>query len=190
MEKLIQFAYVSRSTFPLTNQKEDLHPEVARILRISRRNNRGRQLAGALYFGDGNFFQCLEGDEKEVLGLYEKLKTDPRHTDLRVLRHVEIGTRTFSGWDMKYIPAEEDVQRMLQVFGLSSFDPYRFNDGMTARMIELLHAKPDGTTELAAAPAEPVTPQAAPSCSRWKFGTLAFATLFFAELVWMFAKGQ
>ena len=73
MSRLIQIIYISRSSFITTTNSTEIEPNVARILAKSRVNNRKNGLVGVLYFGDGCFFQCLEGEETEVDKLYSKL---------------------------------------------------------------------------------------------------------------------
>ena len=74
MARHLRIVYASRSTFPPIRDGAGIHPEVARILVQSRRNNARHRIYGGLYFADGSFFQCLEGREAEVQALYERLE--------------------------------------------------------------------------------------------------------------------
>ena len=74
MSDLVQIVYVSRSTFTTIPAGLGIEPSVARILAQSRANNARRGLVGALYFGDGCFFQCLEGRAADVDHLYAALR--------------------------------------------------------------------------------------------------------------------
>ena len=77
MSDLVQIVYVSRSTFTTMPAELGIEPSVARILAQSRINNSRRGLVGALYFGDGCFFQCLEGrtaDVERVIAHYDYAK--------------------------------------------------------------------------------------------------------------------
>ena len=109
----------------------------------SRRNNPAKGLVGALYFGDGNFFQCLEGPVTEVDALYARLGKDDRHRDLTVLNREPIAQLSFSGWSMKYVPNASVVRKLLDRHKLETFDPYRFNAGMLSDMVGLLLSGPD-----------------------------------------------
>lgn len=135
---LVRIVYISRSTFTTMPAEMGIEPSVARILAQSRINNARRGLVGALYFGDGCFFQCLEGRAEAVDRLYDALLKDPRHTDLKVLTRRPIARTGFSSWAMKYVPLDADMKALLAEFGLESFDPYRFNDGAVARVLEIL----------------------------------------------------
>jgi hypothetical protein len=138
MSNLVQLIYISRSNLPATDKTEFIQPEVSQILSKSRRNNRTKQIVGALYFGNNFFFQCLEGEQKKILELYEVLKTDSRHSDLRIVSIKPIIQRSFGEWEMKYVPAENDVQKLLNSFGMTAFDPYLFDESMNNKMLQLL----------------------------------------------------
>ncbi|HEY8027186.1 MAG TPA: BLUF domain-containing protein [Burkholderiaceae bacterium] len=139
MKKLIRIVYVSRSTFAPGATSRGLEPNIARILAKSRANNRKNGLVGVLYFGDGCFFQCLEGEADAVDTLYGKLEIDPRHRELQLISREDIEQFSFGAWSMKYIPAEKKIQALLRQEGLNTFDPYRFSPAGTRAMLALLH---------------------------------------------------
>ena len=72
MTDLIRIVYISRATFPITPDSDGIEPNVARILSTSRTNNRKNGLVGMLYYGDGCFFQCLEGETASRQCLYPR----------------------------------------------------------------------------------------------------------------------
>lgn len=146
MSNLIQIVYISRSTFAPTKTVAGIEPNVARILAKSRVNNRKRGLVGVLYFGDGCFFQCLEGEKEIVESLYKTLEQDDRHTDLKVLSNKPIAQCSFAEWSMKYVPLEEPMNKLMSANGYSEFDPYRFNADMIEKVLELLFVSNAGTT--------------------------------------------
>ncbi|MFN4263793.1 MAG: BLUF domain-containing protein [Thioalkalivibrionaceae bacterium] len=137
----IQLAYASTADFPKAKAGVDV--EVGRILRQSRRNNAKRGVVGALYYGDGFFFQCIEGSTDAVESLYATIRKDPRHSDVVELVRRPITQPTFERWQMKYVPADEAVQAMLVRFGLKRFNPYRFDTPLVEAMLELLHRRED-----------------------------------------------
>lgn len=138
MSDLVQIVYVSRSTFPPRPAEHGIEPSVARILAQSRINNARRGLVGALYFGDGCFFQCLEGRAEDVDRLYATLLGDPRHADLKVLSRTTIERTSFPDWSMKYVPLDAPMKALLQERGLARFDPYGFDAATVARVLDLL----------------------------------------------------
>lgn len=116
-----------------------IQPNVARILLKSRANNEKNGLVGVLYFGDNNFFQCLEGEQSAVEKLYEKLLLDPRHKDLQIIVKKPINTLSFSNWSMKYVPLESKMRSILTANGFKKFDPYQFDKNTNNLVINLLH---------------------------------------------------
>ena len=147
MQNLIQIIYISRSTFESTESVNGIEPNVARILMKSRTNNREKGLVGVLYFGDGCFYQCLEGEAKVVDTLYAKLLEDDRHKDLKILSRKAISALSFSDWAMKYVPLESKMMSLLQLNGYKKFDPYLFNEDMINSVLNLLHKSNDSSAK-------------------------------------------
>ncbi|MBC7757050.1 MAG: BLUF domain-containing protein [Bdellovibrio sp.] len=145
MTSLIQLIYISRSTFAPAELSNIIEPNVARILLKSRVNNKKNGLVGVLYFGDGCFFQCLEGTAESVDQLYETLLNDTRHKDLKILSRKSIDALSFSDWSMKHVQLEDGMIKLLKSQGLKTFDPYNFNAEMTKNALELLHSTKDVT---------------------------------------------
>lgn len=145
MTNLIQMICISRSTFAPAEITNGIEPNVARILLKSRANNKKNSLVGVLYFGNGCFFQCLEGAAEAVDNLYETLLKDTRHKDLKVLSRKPIDVLSFSNWSMKHVPLEDEMTKLLKSQGFKTFDPYNFNAEMTKNAMELLHSSNDST---------------------------------------------
>jgi len=143
MQQLIQIIYISRSTFASSGLVRGIEPNVALILAKSRINNRRNGLVGVLYFGDGCFFQCLQGEEAAVDALYARLESDNRHTDLKLFSRKQISALSFADWSMKYVPIEADMTRLLVRSGFQKFDPYLFNDAMVQSVMSLLQSSAD-----------------------------------------------
>lgn len=77
------------------------------ILEQARRKNARIDITGILLYRQGRFFQYLEGEEAAVRGVYDEIREDPRHTDLRVLLESPVGSRRFSEWTMGSEPLRE-----------------------------------------------------------------------------------
>ncbi len=177
MTELIQVSYASRSNFP-ANTMGGIEPELARILLVSRRNNPRRGLVGALYYGDGCFFQCLEGPQPAVEALLRTLAVDPRHSDLKILSRRTIRRRTFSAWSMKYVPLEDSVKQLLRTHQFDRFDPYRFDATVIEGMIRLLQTAADpGSTDPSAALVHQEYQQRIREFSRLVWGALGLAAV-------------
>ena len=170
MSRHLRLVYASRSPFAPIRDGAGIHPEVARILVQSRRNNARQRIVGGLYFADGSFFQCLEGREAEVQALYDRLAADPRHRDVRLLDRREIDAPAFGEWAMKHVPNAPEVQQLLARHGRSGFDPHSFPPALVDAMVGLLLERPD-----VAPPGEPV-PGLEPAARRMFFTRIAVAT--------------
>tara|TARA_R110000796_G_scaffold127333_3_gene242524 strand:- start:33568 stop:34182 length:615 start_codon:yes stop_codon:yes gene_type:complete len=145
MTDLIRIVYISRATFPSADPADGVEPTVSRILSTSRVNNRKNGLVGMLYYGDGCFFQCLEGETSKVQTLYKTLLKDPRHKDLKILASEPIKRLSFPDWSMKYAPVDQHMRNLLEEHGFDHFDPYRFDHHLVERVMQLLQGVPDPT---------------------------------------------
>lgn len=145
MSTLLQIIYISRSTFNSTDSLNKIEPNVARILAKSRINNRKNGLVGVLYFGDGVFFQCLEGDEATINQLMGKLEADPRHQDLKVVSKKYINQLSFADWAMKFAPIDAKIVRFLKANGFERFDPYLFSEETVSKFLDELFYADDPT---------------------------------------------
>jgi hypothetical protein len=156
MQKLVQIIYISRSTFENTDAINKIEPNVVRILAKSRINNRKNGLVGVLYFGDGAFFQCLEGEEDAINTLFAKIESDPRHKDVKLISKKYISRVSFPDWAMKYAPLDEKMGKYLKEHGYQSFDPYVFTPEMTQNILGLLVDAYDPTVEIESSYLNPV----------------------------------
>lgn len=91
--------YMSRCSRTMT--PEDLQE----IQRACERNNPGVQISGFLIRLGDFFFQALEGPTTSVDRLFqERIRQDPRHTEICVLRvESKVRRRQFSGWRMQLL---------------------------------------------------------------------------------------
>lgn len=155
---LMQLAYISRATFTPYPKESGIEPTVARILATSRRNNPIKNIVGGLYYGDGCFFQYLEGEESAVRTLCECIKQDHRHKDFKVVLEGPIEERTFGDWSMKYVPVTVGIDAFLYRHKLNTFDPYKFTDPMVHEIIDLIQVAQDsdqaGSAKGSARPAQ------------------------------------
>ncbi|SDU16602.1 BLUF domain-containing protein [Halopseudomonas salegens] len=145
MTELVRIIYISRATFDTLPAADGVEPTVSRILSVSRRNNRNNGLVGMLYYGDSCFFQCLEGERNKVEALYRTLLKDKRHTDLKILASEPIKRLSFPDWNMKYVPLDQSMSRLMSEHGFERFDPYRFDHHLVERVMQLMQGVPDPT---------------------------------------------
>ena len=102
-----------------------------------------RNLVGVLYYGDGCFFQCLEGTAEDIDELLESLHRDTRHGGLEILSRCEIQQRSFHDWNMKYVSIDTQVQQLLKKNGMQRFDPYQFSPEMIRQLVDMFYQMPE-----------------------------------------------
>ncbi len=91
--------YRSHSRIPADERKHAL----AEIFNEARHNNRAHGVTGALLMTDHYFVQALEGDEKVVQSLYDRIAKDDRHDQLTLLESSGVDHRAFGRWSMAQI---------------------------------------------------------------------------------------
>ncbi|MDF4220796.1 MULTISPECIES: BLUF domain-containing protein [Maribacter] len=82
--------------------------EMEELLENARANNERDDITGCLIYYKGGFVQLLEGSKKNITELYDKIKKDPRHTNVTLFSDDEISKRTFPNWGMAYYPIDEN----------------------------------------------------------------------------------
>ncbi len=96
--KLIELAYVSRSTQKM-NEIEFIN-FLGEIRYLNKKNN----LTGVISFkSSGVFGHLIEGFESVVLPLFEKIKSDPRHSEVTLIHQGYILERSYSKYPVKFI---------------------------------------------------------------------------------------
>lgn len=98
--KLLRLVYVSNAAPNLSLQ------DIYEIEKSSAKNNQASRITGILSYKENTFVQFLEGPELCLQRLLAKIKKDPRHKNIDILRKRYIQQRQFKHWHMKYIPIE------------------------------------------------------------------------------------
>jgi len=91
---VLQLTYISTVRGPVAE------PDVAEILRTSRRNNAAADVTGLLLYNGRRFLQALEGPEPAVRAIYARVAADPRHHAVVVLSERLVAQRAFGAWAM------------------------------------------------------------------------------------------
>ena len=100
---LYQFIYISRITSTGLSGASTLND----IAETSIKNNTINNITGILCYGNGYFFQYVEGTEQALTNLKNQLLMDDRHKDLQMLEFSEIKTRRFENWSLRSIVLEQ-----------------------------------------------------------------------------------
>ena len=96
--RLHSLLYVSRSLLaPLGDEAQILE-----IVYDAVEFNAAHGVTGALIATHGYFAQHLEGPEPVIAALMGRIKVDPRHRDVRIIREAPGVARLFDRWSMAY----------------------------------------------------------------------------------------
>lgn len=81
--------------------------EVGRIARNARVSNSENGITGLLVFDGERFAQHLEGRSERVRELFERIRSDPRHTGVRLLHQRPSGVRNYPRFSMAFADIDE-----------------------------------------------------------------------------------
>jgi len=102
---LSQLIYVS------TPEKSFSEEELDNLLTEARKTNQELEITGILLYTGSNFFQVLEGKESDIGFVFEKIKSNPKHSDIVVILKEAISKRSFEEWNMAYTRVSPDEIR-------------------------------------------------------------------------------
>ena len=96
MKDLYRLVYTSSRRAVCTDE------EIVKILESCKRHNPLRNITGILLHSDKRFLQYLEGEQEEVMKLYDLILTDERHGGVNKREFTKIEERLFPGWHMGF----------------------------------------------------------------------------------------
>ena len=135
-----RLCYVSQSTKVDHLVREDL----MNIINEAVRFNAEHHIFGVLYYGNGYFFQCLEGEREAVENVYyDRILKDPRHQNLKILTLDDLEEIKFSTWNMKFAPYHQDIMGFMATQGTAQFDPYVLDDSNLIAFLDILCQTPE-----------------------------------------------
>ncbi|HCW07589.1 MAG TPA: bluf domain protein [Cytophagales bacterium] len=91
---------LSQLTYVSTRNTNCTEAEIEKILGACKKNNPPLAITGILLYSDNKFIQMVEGDSKVILGLYDKIKTDNRHSNCTMISYGPITEKSFPSWHM------------------------------------------------------------------------------------------
>lgn len=131
---LFQLVYISRITSKGLSCSSTLND----IAKISIQNNKSEDVTGILCYGNGYFFQCIEGSEQVLTNLKNRILMDDRHKDMQLLEFVEIAKRRFTGWSLRSITLEKWMIKDSKIKALMPFTPYEWSTGKWQQFLGML----------------------------------------------------
>lgn len=120
---LIRLVYVSSLTFS-SRLKASIFDEVETH---ARDYNKQQSITGILCYGNAHFLQCIEGEKAKVLALQQRIFTDKRHKNVKILMLKTIDQRMFIDWRMRLLFLERwlwSPATKQQAMKLSPFLPF------------------------------------------------------------------
>ena len=134
---LVRLMYASRAAATVNQD------ELVAILRKSQAHNSAQGITGVLClcFNERIFVQALEGGRSAVNQLYNRIATDPRHTQVELLCYEEIGERRFAGWAMGQVNmARLNPALLLKYSERPALDPYAVSGQASMALFQELMA--------------------------------------------------
>ncbi|HBI48645.1 MAG TPA: hypothetical protein DDY26_02270 [Moraxellaceae bacterium] len=96
MGQIHYVTYVSRMTL-----KAGITPRtLSDIMTVAQRENSAHQITGFLCFGNGYFFQYIEGEKSAIEQLFGNIERDGRNRDVTLKSKGVIEQRLFQDWQM------------------------------------------------------------------------------------------
>jgi len=132
VSQLCRIIYCSRSL--LKGSRSDIETHIRRILATARTNNPQAGLTGAMAFTERCFAQVLEGEHENLSCLFQKIRSDSRHTDVKILARSNTRERLFASWSMAYVDTPYGHGHPLAHFSFEA----ALIDGAAPQALELL----------------------------------------------------
>jgi hypothetical protein len=89
--------------------------------------NGTKRVSGMLVYNGKYFLQCIEGSDEAIDELFEKIKVDGRHANLKLIGTIDIEKRDFEAWNMGYVNTKSQIKKVIhEECGKNEFDPYDF----------------------------------------------------------------
>lgn len=131
---LYQFIYISRITSIGLSGASTLND----IAEVSIAHNKAENISGILCYGNGYFFQYIEGSEQALTNLKNRILKDNRHKDIQTLAFSAITERRFTGWSLRSIILERWMLKDPKVKEFLPFKPYEWASNDWAKFLEIL----------------------------------------------------
>lgn len=136
----VQLIYISEAV------GEELSPE---FIREAQERNKKVGVSGVIVSTPKVYLQLIEGERTAVNRLYSRILKDYRHTNLVILRYVEIRRREFSEQLMVHLEVQDLLENVISVNRLSmQLDPEHITGvealGLMRRIAAVMKAVHDG----------------------------------------------
>ena len=131
---LYQLVYISRITSIGLSSASTLND----VAKIAIKNNKADRVTGILCYGNGYFFQYVEGSEQALTNLKNRILMDDRHKDMQTLEFSALAKRRFTGWSLRSITLERWMLSDSKVKALMPFKPYNWSTNEWRQFLDIL----------------------------------------------------
>ena len=131
---LYQLIYISRITSTGLSGASTLND----IAETAIKNNTANDVTGILCYGNGYFFQCIEGSKQALTNLKNRILRDDRHKDMQTLEFSAIAKRRFTGWSLRSITLERWMLGDSKIKALMPFKPYEWGSNQWHQFLDVL----------------------------------------------------
>lgn len=133
----VRLAYASTATANPAHIRNDL----IQIFESAQQYNFNHQLTGVLLYGNGYFFQYIEGRKPEVDRLYQHLLKDLRHQGVSLLFYDVAEQLKFDQWGSCYTHFEPPIEHFFRQHQLAGFNPYLLNNQLIHSFLDMLYSR-------------------------------------------------
>ena len=138
--------YVSQAKRPFEST------ELSQLLEHSQARNKQDGITGLLIyrlnieFSRGNFVQVLEGSEKAIDDIWQRISNDERHHTIVVVEEGKIEDRQFGQWSMGFRNVDADDLKNFEAYSDLGSDEFwsQITSGAAPEALDLLKSFYDG----------------------------------------------
>lgn len=152
MTDLYQLVYISHITSTGLSGASTLND----IAEVAVKANKKHGITGILCYGNGCFFQCVEGSEQVLTNLKNNLLKDERHKDFKIIDFSPIESRRFDSWSLRAIVLERWLLKEDRVKKMMPFKPYEWTEYESEKFLSLLHQYYDKQEDLIVDDTQPI----------------------------------
>ena len=115
------------------------------LLAKSRQRNVQSNITGVLLYVHGSIVQVLEGEQPVLTALFDRIRQDPRHTQVKEVFNRPISHRLFSDWSMGFETlTTRQLAQIETTIGLES-NPAIVSSPLLATISEICRNNPTGS---------------------------------------------
>lgn len=127
-----------------SHARDDHQQDLPGILDWSRTHNPGLGITGVLCLLDGTYMQCLEGEEADVMALFDSIRQDTRHHGATILDRRAIPRRAYPSWSMAVLEWDARTRSIFRSFSPGAhLDLYASDPSTAAPLVRALTRSSD-----------------------------------------------